>query len=735
MTVRGVILGTAAYMAPEQAKGKAVDRRADIWAFGCVLYEMLSGKRAFAGEDVTDIITSVMRDTPDWNALPATTPASIRTLVRRCLEKDPRKRVPHIAVAAQAIDDVLHGTGEVMPSAVSAPINAGPATRRGFPAIAVAAVTAIIVGMPAGWLAWSSRTAPTAAAPVVRFQIVTPPGAAPQSNYNRQLLAISPDGKSIVFGGDQLYIRSIADAVARPIPGSSGFTSVTQPAFSPDGTSLVFWAASDRSLKRLTLGGNSLTTLCPMSEGGLAISWSNDTIYFAEIGRGILRVSPNGGQPQIVIPLGEREEFYGPQLLPDGDSVLFTAGMRGMPSWDRANVVVQSLRTKARKTIVEGATDARYVKTGHLLYTRAGVLFAVPFDVQTLSVRGEPVVMVEGVRRAAPGTTGAAQVAVSDAGTLAFIEGPVGISGGALQLALFDRQGASEALGVPLGPYAHPRVSPDGASVAVDVDDGKDPQVWIYGLSKVSAARRLTFGGSNRAAEWTADGTRVAFRSTRDGAAGIWWQRADGTDTATQLTKPPSGVTHYPQSFSHDGKHMLFDQVSGGKVTLWDLSMSDLKATQMATAESDVPADATFSPDGHWFTYTIRPDTAQSTVYVEPYPPTGARYQLSAPADDGHHPVWARDGKQLYYTPGPGNRFLSRPITSLSPFAFGEAVPIQRPFINAPPTSERTYDSTRDGRILGLRMDVGPDGQPLPPQIQVVLNWFEDLKQRVPVSK
>ena len=148
-----------------------------------------------------------------------------------------------------------------------------------------------------------------------------------------------------------------------------------------------------------------------------------------------------------------------------------------------------------------------------------------------------------------------------------------------------------------------------------------------------------------------------------------------------------------------------------------------------------MPTDATFSPDGHWFAYTIRPSTAQSIVYVEPYPPTGARYQLSAQSEDAHHAVWARDGKQLYYTPGPGNRFLSRPITSLSPFAFGDAVSIHRPFVNAPPTSERTYDSTRDGRILGLRMDVGPDGQPLPPQIQVVVNWFEDLKQRVPVAK
>jgi Tol biopolymer transport system component len=327
------------------------------------------------------------------------------------------------------------------------------------------------------------------------------------------------------------------------------------------------------------------------------------------------------------------------------------------------------------------------------------------------------------------------QVAVSDAGTLASMAGPVVASAGALQLAIFNRDGSSEPLSVPLGPYNHPRVSPDGLNVAVVTDTGKEQQVWIYGLSKISAARRLTFGGSNQYPEWSADGTRVAFQSTRDGHAGIWWQRADGTDTATPLTTAAADIAHIAQSFSPDGRHFLYDEVRSGAVTLWDRSMADGKAKPVPIPPSDVVNDGTFSPDGRWFAYAIRPqDPAQSIVFVEPYPPTGARYQLSRQGEDGHHAAWSRDGKLLYYTPGPGNRFIALPITMSPTFGVGDPINIERPFVNAPPASSRTYDTTRDGRILGLRMDIGPDGRPMSPQVHVVLNWFEELKQRVPVK-
>ncbi len=485
----------------------------------------------------------------------------------------------------------------------------------------------------------------------------------------------------------------------------------------------------------MTLGSSAIITLCPLSEGGLGLTWAGDFIYFADAGQGIKRVPANGGKVEVVVGLTGRDEVYGPQLLPDGDTLIFTLGTRGMPSWDQARVVAQSLRTGQRTTLLENATDGRYVATGHLMFGRGGVVFAVPFDATRRAVVGEPISVIEGVRRAAPGTTGAVHFAVSDTGSLVYLPGPVSTAGASLQLALFDRTGAAESLNVPLGAYYNPRVSPDGARLAVATDDSKEAVIWIYGFAKSSAARRLTFGGRNTSPVWSADGQRVTFQSTREGDASIWWQRADGTDTATRLTRPEQGASHNPQSWSPDGRHLLFDEVRLDRVAIMDLSLPDGKVTPFSSLESDAPSDATFSPDGKWVAYSVRPvtGTTQAIVYVEPYPRTGARYQISKAEEDGHHAVWSPDGRELFYTPGPGNRFLVVPITTTPSFAFGDPVLIPRLFVNAPPTAARPFDIARDGkRFLGLRADVGSNGLPVAPQIQVVLNWTEELKQRVP---
>ena len=728
MTMHGVILGTAAYMAPEQAKGKVVDKRADIWAFGCVLYEMLTGTRAFRGEDAADTIAEVLKSTVDYGALPTSTPLALRRLIERCLQRDPRQRVRDIGDARAELDFIIAGPAPSTPAGSAAP----PASlaSRAWPMVA----TALVAGTISGLASWASRPTPAPPA-VVRFQVVADAESARQTNFNRQVLAVSAEGDRIVYAGDRLYLRSVSDAALEPIPGTEGLMSVTHPAFSPDGRSLVFWAARDRTIKRLNFGSSTVATVCPLSEGGLGLTWAGDDIYFADTGQGIKRVPANGGQPTLIVPLTGREEAYGPQLLPGGDTIMFTLGTRGMTSWDRANIVIQSLRTNERKTVLENATDAHYLPSGHLIFGRGGVLFAVPLDLTQQAIVGEPIAVVEGVRRAAPGTTGAVHVAVSASGTLAYLTGPVSSSGASLQLGMFDRAGVAEPLSVPLGAYDHPRVSPDGTRVAVGVDDGREPQVWIYGLARSSAARRLTFGGSNRWGEWSANGQRVAFQSTREGDTGIWWQRADGTDTAARLTRPGPGTGHVPQTFSPDGRHLIFDEVKGDRVTMMDLSLATGTVTPLSLPESHAPSDANFSPDGRWLVYSVLPlSPATAVVYVEPYPPTGARYQISKQADDGHHAVWSRDGKELFFTPGPGNRFYRVPVTTTPTFAFGEAVHIQRPFVNAPPTAERTYDVTGDGRFLGLRMDVGADGKPIAPQVQVVLNWFEELKQRVPIK-
>jgi Tol biopolymer transport system component len=728
MTMRGVILGTAAYMSPEQAKGKAVDKRADIWAFGCVLFEMLTGKRTFKGDDVTDIITSVMRDTPDWTVLPAETPLSIRVLLRRCLDKDTRKRAPHIAIARMAIDDAVMSAEQLIPG-ITIHSQVTPKKRFNF----AVPIAAIVAAMLAGVAAWGFRP-PVEAPKVVRFQVGIDVATHLQANYNRQLIAISPDGMRLAFGGDRLYVRELGDAAARGIPGTEGFTSIALPAFSPDGHSIVFWTASDRSLKKMTLGNPTITTITDLAEGGYGLSWSGDQIFYGSMSEGIRRVPANGGASELVIAVKDREEFYAPQLLPDGDTLLFTVGTRGMASWDRASIVVESLRTKVRKTIVEQASGGVYIKSGHLVFGRGGVVLAVPFDLKNLSLVGEPIAVIEGVRRGAPGTTAAMHAVMSDTGTLAFMGGPTSANGNLAQIARFDRSGVAEPLNVPMGPYSHPRVSPDGTRVAITVEDEKSAQVWVYGLSQVSAVRRLTSTGRNEKAEWSSDGSRLAFTSTRENDAAIWWQRVDGTEQPVRLTRPGTGKQHVPQSFSRDGRHLLYDEITMETVRLWDLDLTDGTAKPVETSSSDVPSDATISPDGKWFSYTVRRLGTPSIVYVEPYPPTGARYQISAQSDDGHHAVWSRDGKRLFYTPGPGNRFHEVPINITPSFSVGNVTQVQRPFINAPPSTERTYDTTTDGRILGLQVNVTPDGKPITPDIQVVVNWFEELKQRVPVK-
>ena len=417
-TGAGIILGTAAYMSPEQAKGLPVDHRSDVFSFGCVLFEMLGGHQPFAGETVTDVLASVVAREPDWTMLPGTLDPRISKLLRRCLAKPRRQRWHAIGDVRAELESIIAEPPSAVPAASMLVAPPPPLWRR----LAPLAATAIVAGASVGAIV--SQLQPASAPPmVVRFQVATSSASALETNFNRSVIAVSPDGRQVVVAGDRLYLRSAADAAPQPVPGTEGFTSTTHPVFSPDGRSLAFWAASDRTLKRVTLGSSAVATVCALSEGGLGIQWVGDHIYIGDQGEGILRVSANGGQPEpVVVPTG-REEFYGPQLLADGDTLLFTIGSRGMSSWDQASIVLYSLRTKQRKTLIEGATNGLYVPTGHLLYSRGGVLYAVALDLSSQAVTGEPVPVIEGVRRSAPGTTGAVHIAVSPAGTLAYLPG------------------------------------------------------------------------------------------------------------------------------------------------------------------------------------------------------------------------------------------------------------------------------------------------------------------------
>jgi serine/threonine-protein kinase len=744
MTLAGMILGTAAYMSPEQAKGRPADKRSDVWAFGCVLYEMLTGKRAFEGDDVSDTLAAVLRGAPDWSALPASTPAPIGKLLRGCLEKDRKERVPDIAVARLEIKEALAMPAGSGAAAAGAPaIQPRPLWRRALPVVAAAVVAGAIVGAAA----WALRPSPPSS-PVTRFTFALGEGQQ-FTAVNTQSLAVSPDGTRLVYvANNQLYLRSMSDPEARPIPGTQQTQSPYAPVFSPDSQSIAFFSTVDRAVKKIAVSGGAAVTLCPAVPQFFGMNWDSGGIVFGQA-KGIMRVSANGGQPEVLVSVKDGEVMYGPQVLPGGEWVLFTVATAATTeAWDKAQIVVQSLKSPERKTLVSGGSEARYLPTGlgspkraereggHLVYALGGVLFAVPFDLPRLAVTGGPVPIVEGVKRSS-GTTGAAHFSVSSTGSLVFVPGPVSTSSAQSDLALIDRNGTVQPLKLQPGPYEYPRLSSDDKRIAVGSDDGKDAIVWIYDVAGASSARRLTLGGRNRVPVWSADGERVAFQSDRDGDLSLFWQRADGTTAAERLTKPDKDTAHVPESWSPDGKTLLFSIAKGSSYSVAALSLPDKKVTLFGGIQSPFPPAATFSPDGRWVAYSAgAPAAFSGSLFVQPFPATGATYPISK--GGGFHPTWATDGKELFYGAGT-TIFVAVSATTRPTFTFGNPVPVPRLFVERGPMFERNNDITRDGKhflgVVTAGLAATGSGAATANQIQVVLNWFEDLKARVPGGK
>ena len=399
--------------------------------------------------------------------------------------------------------------------------------------------------------------------------------------------------------------------------------------------------------------------------------------------------------------------MHGPQMLPGGETVLYTfaAGNSGNTSatWDNAQVVAYSLKTGTRRTLVQGAMEGRYLPTGHIAYAVRGVLFAVPFDLRRLEVTGGPVPLVEGVRT----DTSTVHYSVSGTGSLVYLPGPFSGASGHQDLAFVEpAKGTVEPLKLPIGQYETPRVSPNGKRVAFGVDDGREQMVWIYELAGATAMRRLTFGGKNRSPVWSADSDRVAFSSDREGDTAIFWQRADGSGTAERLTKPEQGASHVPESWSPDGKTLLFSTVKGPNQSLWMLSLQDKKTSPFDGVQSINPIDATFSPDGRWVAYQSY-ETGNGQIFVQPFPSTGTKYQITKTTGNCHHPLWSRDGKNLFYIPG-RREFAVVSVTTTPSFAFSNPTSLPRGvFAEGGPDTIRNFDDTRDGRLVAV-VPAGP---------------------------
>ncbi len=730
-TQAGVILGTAAYMSPEQARGLPADHRSDVFSFGVVLYEMLTGRQPFQGETAPDILASVLARDPDITALPPNVNPRMHDLVTRCLNKDRRRRWQSIGDVRAEIETIAADPRGASARALAmAPQR--PLWQRAIP-IAIAAVIASAI---TGAVAWSIRPSAAPLA-VTRFPLVLGEGQQ-FTNTGRQLVALSPDGTQIVYVANQrLYLRSMRDLEARPIPGTDGLGGVLHPVFSPDGGSIAFFAGTDQTIKRIGIMGGAPVTIC-QAVNPYGIVWAGDAIVFGQGDKGILRVSATGGKPEPIVAVTSGELAHGPQLLPGGEALLFTLadGPASQAAWNKAKIVVQSLRTGQRTVLIEGGSDARFVPPNHLVYALGGVLFGVPFDLKRLAVTGGAVPIVEGVQRSNASQTGTAQFSFSDTGSLAYIPGSVIASSTQVVIGAFDRTGAGQALKLPPGPYDSPRLSPNRRQIAFSSDDGKDAIVWVYDLAGTSSMRRLTFGGGNRFPIWSADNQRVAFQSDRDGDLAIFWQPADGTGTAERLTKPETGTSHVPESWSPKGDRFLFNVTKESRNSLWAFSLPDRKATPFGSVDSAWPTGAVFSPDGQWIAYASSEVRQRSSVvYVQPFPATGAKYQISKDSEDGHHPLWTLDGRELFFTPGPG-QFSVVNVTTKPSFTVGNAEPVRARIGLAPPVSARPYDIGPDGKgLIGLRSsDQAGSPTATAAQIQVVLNWFHELKGRVPTK-
>ena len=732
MTGANVLLGTAAYMAPEQARGKPVDRRADIWAFGCVLFEMLTGRQTFeGGETVSDVVAGILKNEPDWSALPANTPPHIHRLLRRCLQKDLQKRLPHVGLARIEIDDGQADGQAMQGVAASIP----PAVPRWKRALTVGAFAVVAGGLGALGAWYATRQAPP---PVARFAITLDTDRV-LSGQGRRSIAISPDGSQIAFSSGRLFRRSLSNLESQLlVDADTRLGSPTNPAFSPDGQSIAYVSYQDRTLRRVSVEGGTPVTVCSLDAIPYGVSWDRSGIVFEADGS-IMRVSADGGKPETLIAKRTSDRLRSPHLLPDGESVLFTlvdatANTRNISgSAYPARIVVQSLTSSEPRVLIENGMEATYLPTGHLAYVSGGVLFAVPFDARTLQVTGGPMPLVQGITSFG----GTAYYAISATGSLVYVPGTESGTGGEQRLGLIDRSGKVDLLKLPPATFLYPRFSPDGSQVAVEIDNGNDADIWIYELSGATALRRLTFGGRNRVPAWSADGQRVAFQSDRDGDLAIFSQRADGAGPAERLTTPEKTAAHVPESWSLNGD-LLFTATKGPDATLWTYSTRDRTSRPFGSVRaSRQPTNAAFSPNGAWVAYQSN-ETGTPAVYVQPFPATGGRFQASPAARQGdpHHPLWSRDGRELFYVAGP-NQFVVTAVTERSGLSFSNPMPIETGAWKntfGGPTTIRNYDVSNDGkRFIGvLASGVTDSGNLRGPQINIVLNWFEELKQRRP---
>jgi serine/threonine protein kinase/Tol biopolymer transport system component len=724
-TQKGVVLGTAAYMPPEQAKGKTVDKRADIWAFGVVLFEMLTGRQLFTGETASETLASVMKSEPEWDNLPPNLHSRIRFLLERCLEKDPKNRYSGISDVRVEIQKVLADPSGVFaqPSVITKPRRK---LQLGIPLVAATAILCLII---AGVAVWFFK--PPEPRQVMRFSYELPEGQ--QFTADIQL-AVSSDGSQFVYRTtDGLYLRSVDAFDARHVAGTDQTSAY--PVFSPDGKWLGYWSSTDRKLKKIAISGGVPVVLCDTSALVGGLSWSSDnTIVYSDVtGGGVKRVSADGGTPESIIEaelakLATDGLPVAPQMLPDGKTVLFTNAFSATNMADR-QITVQSLKSGERKVLV-GGIGAMYLSSGHLVFLQVNnnisSLVAVPFDPNTLEVKGGPVPLLEGVRGRA----------VSDSGTLVYVPGTSGSGSGSTRtLVWVDKKGNEEQIESEPNMLQFPKISPDGTKVALSIERDGNVDIWIWDLIRENLSR-LTFDEADDGTPmWTPDGKRIVFASARDGLTSIFWKAADGTGEVEKLGSVP-GQRLFPWSWSSDGKTLVTAEMEPTliDVNIGAMSMEGDREQKLLLKSDHIESHPRISPDGRWMAY-FSDETGDWHIFVRPFPEVDqGKWQVSV--DGGQSPLWSPDGRELYFLNG--DAIMAAQVNTEPTFSASKPKTLFRGNYVTGYMENPEWDISPDGkRFVMIKPTAVTDEDSEPEirnQINIVLNWDVELKQRVPVD-
>ena len=727
-----MILGTAAYMSPEQARGQPVDKRADIWAFGCVLYEMLTGQRAFDGQGVSETLARVIEREPRWASLPVTLPHEMQTYLRRCLHKDRRQRVQAIGDVRLALEGAF---------ADPAPQNVR-AQQRHVVSIAVGAIIASAATI--GTLLWlAMRDAEPVPPRIARLEVASFGTAALTVNGNDRDLAIAPDGSRIIYvgnNGTQLFVRALESL--EPVAVLKG--TPRGPFVSPDGQWIGFW--ENTSLMKVKISGGPAVAVAGLEgDGPRGATWGpDDTIIAATYGgaTGLRRVAAAGG-PMAVLTRPDRAQgevdHLWPEMLPGNRGVLFTitAATGGL---EAAQIAVLDLQTGTHRVLVRGGSHAHYVPggqilmeraangSGHLVFAAAGTLRAVPFDLDRLETRGTPVSVLPGIV-----TTphGGLDLVVATDGTMAYVTGAGGVASGERTLVWVDRQGRETPIPAPARAYAFPRVSPDGTRVVAYAQD-QELDLWALDLRRTTLTRTTFDRAIDAFPVWTPDSLRVIFSSGRAGTRNLFRQSADGT-ALERLSQSTSQQD--PTATSPDGRQLIFTEVSAstGRDVMQMTLDNERRVTPLVNS-TFTETNGIVSPNGRWLAYEAN-DSGQYQIWVRPFPDVnGGKWQVTTTG--GTRPLWAQNGQELFYV-SPTGAVMGVGVERGASWAVTEPAIVvkQGYFTTQGGFPARSYDIAPDGqKFLMIKTRSGPDQDTAPARVIVVQHWVEELKRLVPTK-